>query len=148
MSPHAPEIVRGGAKFLIPLIVTFAAYLVAAGLDAPGGGFAGGLSFALAIMLYGLVFGVDAARAACPAWLMRIALALGAAGFIALGAAGIARGYAFLDYQALLNGPGPRTQRLGVSLAEFCLLVSTAGAFVLIFYALAGRAGDMKDAEW
>lgn len=148
MSPHAPEIARGGAKFLLPLIVLFAAYLVAAGLDGPGGGFAGGAAFALAIMLYALIFGVDAARAACPIWLMRTALAAGVLGFVVLGMAGIARGYEFMDYEALLNASGPRTQRFGVSLAEICLLASTAGAFTLGFYALAGRAGDMKDAEW
>ena len=80
--------------------------------------------------------------------LLWILLAAGVLGFIALGGAGIARGYDFLDYQGLLNGPGPHTQRVGVSIAEFCILATTAGAFILGFYALADRAGDMKDAEW
>jgi multicomponent Na+:H+ antiporter subunit B len=148
MKPFAPEMLRGVAKFLLPVFLLFAAYLAAAGFDGPGGGFAGGLGFALAIMLYALVFGADAARATFPSWLARLLAAAGVLGFIALGCAGVVRGYDFLDYQGLLSGPGPRTQRIGVSIAEICILATTAGAFVLGFYALADRAGDMKDAEW
>ena len=148
MNAFPAAIVRVSAKFVAPIVILFAAYLVAAGLDGPGGGFAAGLAFALGIILYALVFGVDAARAACPIWLMRIAMSAGVLGFIALGAAGILRGYNFLDYQALLPNPGPQTQRAGVMIAEWCILATSGGAFVLSFYAIAGRAGDMKDAEW
>jgi multicomponent Na+:H+ antiporter subunit B len=148
LNAFSPALVRASAKFLAPIVILFAAYLAAAGLDGPGGGFAGGLAFALGIIVYALVFGVDGARAACPAWLMRAAMSAGLIGFVALGAAGVARGYNFLDYQALLSAPGPQTQRFGVSLAQACALIASAGAFVLSFYALAGRAGDMKDAEW
>jgi len=146
--PFAPELLRGAAKFLLPIFLLFAAYLLVAGFDGPGGGFAGGAAFALAIMLYALVFGADAARAACPAWLARALIILGVVSFVGLGAAGVARGYDFLDFQGLLNGPGPRTQRFGVSIAEMCVAATTAGSLLLGFYALADRAGDMKDAEW
>jgi multicomponent Na+:H+ antiporter subunit B len=142
------EIVRAGAKMIVPVMLLFAAYLASGGVDTPGGGFAAGGAFALGLIVYALAFGVDAARAALPAWLARAALAVGLLGFVALGVFAVARGHAFLDYDGLADSYLVRTQRLGVTIAELCVALSTAGAMIVGFYALAGRAGDMKEQGW
>ena len=64
------------AKFLIPLIMLFALYVQFHGEYSPGGGFQAGVIFASAIILYGLVFGVEQARQVLPvAFMIRQAAA-------------------------------------------------------------------------
>lgn len=147
-SPSSQEIVRAAGKWLAPIVILYAAYLAAAGVDGVGGGFAAGAVFALGCVLHALVFGIEAARNTFPARLAIPALALGVLFFVALGALSLLRGHAFLDYEALLPNGGLRAQRMGVTLSELAVAIATAGGFVASFHALAGRAGDMKDSEW
>ena len=53
-------ILRVGAKILIPYILLFAFYVQFHGDFGPGGGFQAGVFFAAGLILYGLIFGLDA----------------------------------------------------------------------------------------
>ncbi len=57
-------ILRTATRFLMPLLLLYAVFLLLRGHNAPGGGFVGGLIVAAAFSLYALAFGVPAARAA------------------------------------------------------------------------------------
>ena len=60
---HAEQrILRVITKLLLPLILLFALYVQFHGDFGPGGGFQAGVIFASGIILYALVFGLDAAR--------------------------------------------------------------------------------------
>jgi multicomponent Na+:H+ antiporter subunit C len=62
------------AKLLIPLIILFALYVQFHGDFGPGGGFQAGVIFSAALILYSLVFGLDAAEKIIPAsWLHKLA---------------------------------------------------------------------------
>ena len=57
-------ILRTATRFLMPLLLLYAVFLLLRGHNAPGGGFVGGLVVASAFSLYALAFGVKAARTA------------------------------------------------------------------------------------
>ena len=55
-------IFRVAARFLVPLLLLFAMFMMLRGHNHPGGGFVGGLVAASAFVLYALAAGVDNAR--------------------------------------------------------------------------------------
>ena len=71
-----PLILPTAARFLLPLLLLFSAFLLLRGHNAPGGGFAAGLVAAAAFALYAIATDVRAARRArsrratgkCRAW--------------------------------------------------------------------------------
>ena len=60
-------ILRVVSKLLIPYILLFALYVQFHGDYGPGGGFQAGVIFAAGFILYGLVYGLGAARRVAPA---------------------------------------------------------------------------------
>lgn len=57
-------ILQTATRFLMPLLLLFALFLLLRGHNEPGGGFVGGLVVASSFVLYGMAFGVDRARRA------------------------------------------------------------------------------------
>jgi multicomponent Na+:H+ antiporter subunit B len=57
-------ILRTATRFLIPLLLLFALFLLLRGHNAPGGGFVAGLVVAAAFVLYSIAFGFPASRRA------------------------------------------------------------------------------------
>jgi multicomponent Na+:H+ antiporter subunit B len=55
-------ILRVAARFLVPLLLLFAVFMMLRGHNLPGGGFVGGLVAASAFVLYALAAGVTQAR--------------------------------------------------------------------------------------
>jgi multicomponent Na+:H+ antiporter subunit B len=147
MSGHSPVVVRAASKFAIPLLFVFAAHLAVDGDAGPGGGFAAASTFAAGVLLFGLLFGIDAARHAVPTIALRIGATLGIALLLGVGIAGFVRGYGFLDFRALAQ-PGPDTMRLGASLIEAGIALAASCSFILAFFAIAGRAAEIRDDEW
>lgn len=67
------------ARYLLPLLLVFGAFLFARGHNAPGGGFTGGLVLSAAFALEALVLGTERARRAVradPRWLITAGLGL------------------------------------------------------------------------
>lgn len=124
------------AKLMIPLILVFALYVQFHGDFGPGGGFQAGVIFAAALILYGLVFGVDRLRRAVPAGLVRILAAAGVLLYAGVGVAGMLLGGAFLDYGVLLPDP-MAGQHLGILLIEFGVGVTVAAVMTILFYCFA-----------
>jgi len=58
------SILQTATRFLMPLLLLFAIFLLLRGHNEPGGGFVGGLVVAASFVLYALAYGVDAARRA------------------------------------------------------------------------------------
>ena len=57
-------ILRTATRFLMPLLLLFAVFLLLRGHNEPGGGFVGGLVVSAAFVLYAIAYGVDAGRRA------------------------------------------------------------------------------------
>ena len=79
-------ILRVVSKFLIPLIIMFAFYVQFHGDYGPGGGFQAGVIMSSAIILYALVFGLDAAEQAIPSTILRFFASLGVLIYAGVGA--------------------------------------------------------------
>jgi len=141
MKQHS--ILRVTAKMLIPYILLFALYVQFHGDYGPGGGFQAGVIFAAGIILYGLVFGLQAARNVAPPSVMERLIALGVLIYAGTGVAAILGGGNFLDYSvfehSLLEGHLPHGQHLGILLVELGVGITVAAVMILIFYSFAGR---------
>ena len=129
------------AKVLIPFILLFALYVQFHGDFGPGGGFQAGVIFAAGIVLYGLVFGLQAARKVVPQGVALGFVALGVILYAGVGFAGIALGGNYLDYSVLAADP-VHGQHLGIGLIEFGVGTTVAAVMISIFYAFAGRGRD------
>lgn len=138
--PMKPNLIlRVVAKFIIPLIILFALYVQFHGDFGPGGGFQAGVIFSAALILYALVFGLDAAEKIIPAsWLHTLA-ALGVVLYAGVGVASLLLGGNYLDYTPLGSNQ-VAGQHLGILLVELGVGITVASVMLIIFFAFAGRA--------
>ena len=147
MNPHL--VLRVVSKLLIPIIVIFGFYVHFHGDYSPGGGFQAGVIIAAAVVLYALIFGMDAAREAVPIWFVRTGAAVGVLLYAGTGFATWMLGANFLDYDILdPESTHHAGQHLGILLVELGVLTTVFSIMVVIFYAFAGRAPDIPEEEW
>ena len=132
-------ILRIVAKSLIPLIILFAFYVQFHGDFGPGGGFQAGVIMSAAIILYALVFGLDAAEQALSPKLLRILASSGLVLYAGVGIASLFVGGNYLDYSVLaanqISG-----QHLGILLIELGVGITVFSTILLIYFSFAGRS--------
>ena len=162
------SILRIVAKLLIPYILLFALYVQFHGDYGPGGGFQAGVIFAAGLILYGLIFGVNAARRVAPPLTMETLAALGVLLYAGTGVVAMLNGGTFLDYSALQgthqqhvdqhvdqdeqhagdvensgqaehHGFLPQGQHLGILVVELGVGLTVAAVMILIFFSFASR---------
>ena len=131
-------ILRALSKLLIPLIMLFALYVQFHGDYGPGGGFQAGVIFGAAIILYTLMFGLEAARRAFPPRMLEILVAFGLLLYGGVGIVAILKGGNFLDYDVLSHDP-VHGQHLGILLVELGVGITVAAVMATIFFLFAGR---------
>lgn len=134
-------LLRVVAKLLIPLIMLFGLYVQFHGDFGPGGGFQAGVIFAVAFILYALIFGVRVARQVIPSAVTRIMLSMGVLIYGGTGVATMLLGGEFLAYNVLGSTP-LSGQHLGIYLVEFGVGLTVAGAMITIFYTFSGHVND------
>ena len=133
-------VLRVVGKLLIPYMVVFALYVQFHGDFGPGGGFQAGVIFAAALILYALIFGLDAIQAVLPGWVLEIGIALGVLIYGGVGLDSLLREGRFLNY-SVLNGHDPtHGQHLGIFLVELGVGITVSSVMTAIFYAFAGRS--------
>lgn len=131
------------AKLLMPLIMVFALYVQFHGDFGPGGGFQAGVIFASAIILYGLVFGLDAARAVIPPATLRFFAPFGVLLYGGTGVLTMLLGENFLSYNAINPAHPAEGQHLGIWAVELGVGITVASVMMMLFFAFAGR-GKVK----
>jgi len=132
------SVLRVVAKVVIPYILLFALYVQFHGDFGPGGGFQAGVIFGAGVILYGLVFGLDAARKVVPPALVETLVALGILIYAGVGFVGLLRGGQFLEYAVLAHDP-VHGQHLGIMLIELGVGTTVAAVMISIFFAFAAR---------
>ncbi len=133
------SILRIVTRLLLPYILLFALYVQFHGDFGPGGGFQAGIIFGSGIILYGLIFGLHAARrVARPSVLERL-LAFGLLLYGGVGVVTMLAGGNFLSYGALNPQHPGHGQHWGILLIELGVGIAVAAAMVLIFFSFAGR---------
>lgn len=142
-------ILRVVAKLLIPLIILYGFYVQFHGDFGAGGGFQAGVIIAVSVILYALIFGMDAAQEAVPTWLVKIGSAAGVIIFAGVGFITLFMGGDFLDYDVLHPNISHHSgQHLGILWVEIGVLCTVTSVMIAVFYAFAGRVPDMSDEEW
>lgn len=131
-------ILRVASKLLIPLIIVFAFYVQFHGDFGPGGGFQAGVILSSAIILYGLVFGLDAAEQIIPSTILRILASLGVVIYAGVGFVTLLLGGNYLDYSVLANTQ-IAGQHLGILLVELGVGITVFTIMLIIFFSFAGR---------
>ncbi|WP_123658210.1 Na(+)/H(+) antiporter subunit B [Salinisphaera japonica] len=129
-------VLRIVSQLVIAPMLLYALYVQFHGEYSPGGGFQAGVILATAIILYGLIFGVEAARAAVTPTLLRIGAAGGLLIYGGTGVATILLGGNFLDYDRLFAHGG---QHYGLIIIELGVGITVASVMIAIFYVFAGR---------
>lgn len=135
-------IIRVITKMLIPYILLFGCYVQFHGDFGPGGGFQAGVILASALILYALVFNLEAAKKVAPPRAIEIMIAMGLIIYASTGVACMLMGGNFLDYSVLKHNLPiiPTDQHLGIFLVEFGVGVTVSAVMTMIFYAFAGRS--------
>lgn len=126
------------SKTLIPLIIVFALYVQFHGDFGPGGGFQAGVIMSAAVILYALVFGLDAAEQVIPASLLRILASLGVLIYGGVGVVTLLMGGNYLNYSVLADSQ-IAGQHLGILLVELGVGITVFSVMLIIFFAFAGR---------
>ena len=137
-------VLRVGVKLLIPFILLFALYVQFHGDFGPGGGFQAGVIFASAFIVYTLIYGVGAAKAALPAWVRRLLLCGGVLVYAGTGVVGLLLGKNYLDYSVLAHEP-LHGQELGVGLVEFGVGMAVFAAMSTIFIIFADYTASSRE---
>ena len=119
----------------------FDLYVQFHGEYSPGGGFQAGVIFASAIILYGLVFGVEQARQVLPVAFMIRQAAAGVLLFGGVGVVSLLLGGEYLNYNLLAADP-VAGQHLGIILVELGVGLTVTAVMVIIFFVFAGRSRD------
>jgi multicomponent Na+:H+ antiporter subunit B len=131
-------VLRVVAKLLIPVIMLFALYVQFHGDYSPGGGFQAGVIFAAAIILYALLFGLDAAMDVISPAVLRILAPTGVLIYAGVGFAAMLLGGDFLDYNVLAHS-ATHGQHLGIFLVEMGVGITVASVMLLLYFAFVGR---------
>ncbi len=132
-------VLRVVSKPLIPYILLFALYVQFHGDFGPGGGFQAGVIFAAGLILYSLVFGLNAARRAAPPAVLETLFALGVLIYAGTGVVSMLLGGNLLDYNALNPHHPSHGQHLGLLIIDLGVGVTVASGMLTIFFAFAGR---------
>ena len=131
------SILQTAARFLMPLLLLFAIFLLFRGHNQPGGGFVGGLVVAASFVLYSIAFGVDAARRALlvgPSTLLGIGLLVA----LVSGLPGILAGQAFMTAIWTTVAAGSTAIAIGTPLVfDIGVFLAVIGVVLTIVFTLA-----------
>jgi len=133
--PAESVIIQLVSRAMVPFMQLFALYVIVHGHYGPGGGFQGGVIFAVSIMLLRLCSGIEVAHEKFPP---KVAYALAAIGMLIFMLAGLipmVNGGVFLDYEYLpIPGvSGAELRYLGILIVEVGIGLAVFGTIVLIF---------------
>ena len=145
---HDPHVIlKVISKFLVPFIALFAFYVQFHGDFGPGGGFQAGVILAAAVILYALIFGLDAAKKAFPPSWVRVGMSLGVLLYGGTGVLTWILGGDFLSYGVLAHDP-THGQHYGIIAVELGVLCSVTTVMIAIFYAFGSRQPEVNEDNW
>lgn len=131
-------ILREVSNILIVPILIFALYVQWHGDFGPGGGFQAGVIFAVGVVLYALVYGLEKVQKVFTPRAVQIGVAGGLLLYIGVGILAMFGGGNFLDYSAL-TGDARSGQHYGILAIELGVGITVASVMISIFCSFAGR---------
>ncbi len=143
IGPHASPIMRVIGALVTPFVLMFGIYVTAHGHYGPGGGFAGGVIMAVAVVVVRMVLPTSISHRLVPpglgVWLMVAGVGL----FVAVGLVTLAIDGQFLDYDAVNLPLGEARERYyGILVVEVGVAMAVMGAMVSIVDLLGATVPD------
>ena len=140
-------VLRVVGRALVPLILLFGLYVQFHGDFGPGGGFQAGVIFAAGLIVYALIFGLEALQQVVPPILTERLMAAGVLLYGSVGVLAMFLGGEFLDYSALdpLTA-GHHGQHLGIVVIELGVGIAVAATMMRVYYAFVSRYLDAAPA--
>ena len=135
-------VIRVVAKLMIPFIIIFGLYVITHGDFGPGGGFQGGVIWASAFILYGLVFGREKLQEAVPLKFVELFAAVGVLIYSGVGLWNLLSGGNFLDYSYIAPHDPMYGEAWGIILIEYGVGITVATVALIIYYMISERIGD------
>jgi len=135
-------------KLLVGPIILFALYVQFHGDYSPGGGFQAGVIFAVAFILFGIVFGLSKVKQVFPPWLVHKLAAFGVLLYAGTGIYSLILGSTYLNYSAFTPDHPEHGQHWGILVVELGVGITVAAVMVAIYYAFAARPPIINDEEW
>lgn len=135
------------SKLLIPFIILFGLYVQFHGDFGPGGGFQAGVIVAAGVILYALIYGLDAAETVVPPALLTAFVAFGLLIYAGVGVTTMLLGAEFLNYGALDSHDPVHGQHLGILVIEFGVGLTVASVMLTIFFQFSDRLKITRDLE-
>jgi len=135
-------------KLLVGPIILFALYVQFHGDYSPGGGFQAGVIFAVAFILFGIVFGLEKVKQVFPPWLVHKLAAFGVLLYAGTGIYSLMLGSTYLNYSAFTPDHPEHGQHWGILVVEFGVGITVAAVMVAIYYAFAARPPVISDEDW
>jgi multicomponent Na+:H+ antiporter subunit B len=138
------SILQTATRFLLPLLLLFAVFLLLRGHNEPGGGFVGGLVVASAFVLHSIAYGVPASRRALlvyPSTLLGVGLLVAAGS----GLPALLFGLPFMTAAWTTVGAGPLAFAVGTPLVfDLGVFLAVIGVVLTIVFTLSdvSRADD------
>jgi len=103
---------------------------------------------AASVVLYALIFGLDAAKKAIPPSWVRIGMTLGVLLYGGTGVVTWLLGGEFLNYSVLIENYPAKGQHYGIIAVELGVLLAVASVMLAIFYAFGSRQPDLSEEDW
>jgi multicomponent Na+:H+ antiporter subunit B len=125
---------RTMAKMLIPPVQLYGLYVIAHGENGPGGGFQGGVILGASLILYVLVYGLEAGKKRISRGTRDFLLPCGALIYVGIGVACLLAGGNFLEYSALPLGNPKHATHLGILGVEIGIGITVAAVMITLFF--------------
>ena len=143
IGPHASPIMRVIGALVTPFVLMFGIYVTAHGHYGPGGGFAGGVIMAVAVVVVRMILPTSISHRLFPPGLGLWLMAAGVGVFVGVGTITLVANGQFLDYDALgLPIAEARERYFGILVVEIGVAMAVMGAMVSIVDLLGGAVPD------
>jgi multicomponent Na+:H+ antiporter subunit B len=143
-APEPSDATRVLALGLVGPMAVFGLYIVAHGQLTPGGGFQGGVILASAPLLVYLAGDLKKFKQITSHALVEVGEAIGAAGYLAIGFAGLILGGAYLRNVAALGTTGRINSGGTIALINLATGLEVAAGFVLLHYAFLEQTLEIR----
>lgn len=143
-APEPSDAIRVLTLGLVGPLVIFGLYIAAHGQLTPGGGFQGGVILATAPLLIYLAGDLKKFKQITSHTLVEAGEAAGAAGYLAIGLAGLILGGAYLRNVAALGTTGAINSGGTIALIDLATGLEVAAGFVLLLYAFLEQTLEIR----
>jgi len=126
-------------RIMVPFILMFSLYVLAHGEISPGGGFQGGVIFAVGFILYALVFGIDEMHKKISKKIIIFSTAFGVIIYAGVGYVTMLNGGKFLEYAKIPGFDMKTGNTVGLLIIEIGVFLTVSSVMLLLFTEVAKK---------